>query len=467
MKSVKKTCLMLVFILMASSAMSACTQQSAATANVVSNADENIINEENMLSAVKELSSEKYKGRLVGTKENELAAQFIADQFRSIGLENPKGLENYLQNYTTQVLSINELPVLQLEDATGNVVKSFKYSEDFLFRALSSSPEIDIKAPVYKLDSIEAMSTRMDALKGKIALFPVSVNHSTTTAELIKYFIGAGALAGVGEFDTKSEERKYSRLTATPMRGMWMMGKYDPYLIVTSDTFSDISNAAGRDLNLHIKCSFSQDFHKQVPNVVGLITGSDPALKDEYIIIGAHFDHVGDNKNSTYNPGALDNASGTAVLLEVARIIKNSDAAPKKSIIFAAFNGEESGMTGSQAYVSDPPYPLNKSVMLCLDMVGCSAEIPLTIATDERGAGKLTKELCKYAEDLKINYTTNTISGSDHSSFSQAGVDSVLLINEDWLNGYHSPDDTLEDVSKPNIEQAAKLVLKYIDNNAY
>lgn len=467
MRSNKKICLLLAFIILASTALSACAQQSTAAVNAASNADENIINEESILSTVKELSSEKYEGRLVGTKENEMAAQFIADQFKNIGLENPKRVENYLQNYTTQVLAINEEPILQLEDSNGNVVKSFKYSEDFLFRALSSTPEIDIKAPVYRLDSVEAMSTRMDAIKGKIALFPVSVNQGTTTTELIKYFVGAGALAGIGEFDTKSEERKYSRLTATPMRGMWMMGKYDPYLIVNNDTFSEISNAAVRNLILHIKCSFSQDFHKQVPNVVGMITGSDPSMKDEYIIIGAHFDHVGDNKNGTYNPGALDNASGTAVLLEVARIIKNSDTAPRKSIIFAAFNGEESGMTGSQAYVSDPPYPLEKSVMLCLDMVGCSADIPLTIASDERGSGKLTNELCKYAEELKINYNTDTISGSDHSSFSQAGVDSVLLINEDWLNGYHSPDDTMEDVSKSNIEQAAKLVLKYIDNNAY
>lgn len=467
MKGNKKICLMLVFLLLASTALSACAQQSTAVVNAASNADENIINEESMFSTIKELSSEKYEGRLVGTKENEMAAQFIADQFKAIGLENPKGIDNYLQNYNTQVLAIKEEPILQLEDSKGNVVKSFKYSEDFLFRALSSSPEIDIKAPVFKLGSIEEMSTRMDSLKGKIALFPVSVNHSTTTAELIKYFMGAGALAGIGEFDTRSEERKYSRLTATPMRGIWMMGKYDPYLIVNNDTFSDISNAAERNLILHIKCDFSQDFQKQVPNVVGTITGSDPELKNEYIIIGAHFDHVGDNKNGTYNPGALDNASGTAVLLEVARIIKSSDTVPKKSIIFAAFNGEESGMTGSQAYVSDPPYPLDKSVMLCLDMVGCSAEIPLTIATDESGAGKLAKELSKYAEELKINYTKSTLSGSDHSSFSQAGVDSVLLINEDWLNGYHSPEDTMEDVSKSNIEQAAKLVLKYIDNNAY
>jgi len=349
----------------------------------------------------------------------------------------------------------------------GNIVKSFNYSENFLFRALSSSSEIDIKAPLYRVDSIEAMATSGEAMNSKIALFPISVNQNFTTADLMQSYKKTGAIAGIGEFDTKSPNKKFSNLTATPMRGIWMTGKYDPYLIVDNDTFKEIDDAAGKDLFLHIKCNFSYNFNKIVPNVIGLITGSDPELKDEYIVIGAHFDHVGDNKNGTYNPGALDNASGTAGLIELAKIIKNNKTAPKKSIIFAAFNGEEAGLTGSQHFISNSIYPLNKSVMICLDMIGCSADIPITIATVDGKDNKLQNELCKYAEEIDLKYTRNVISGSDHSSFSQIGVESVLLINEDFLNGYHSPDDTIKDVDKFNMEQVVNLVLHYIDNNAY
>lgn len=467
MKCYRKICLLLVFILLTMTAFAACSVQNTTAAITSSNADEDIINEENLLSIVKELSSEKYKGRLVGTKENELAAQFIVNQFKKIGLESPKGLDNYIQNYPTQVMLINEEPIMQLEDKDGKIVKSFKYSENFLFRALSSSSEIDIKAPLYKVDSIEAMATSGEAMKSKIALFPISVNHNFTVADLMQSYKRGGAIAGIGEFDTKSPEKKYSNLTATPMRGTWMSGQYDPYLIVDNDTFKEIDDAAGKELFLHIKCNFSYDYRKQVPNVIGLITGSDPELKDEYIVIGAHFDHVGDNKNGTYNPGALDNASGTAGLIELARIIKSSQTAPKKSIIFAAFNGEEAGLTGSLHFSSNSVYPLNKSVVICLDMIGCSADIPITIASADGRVNKLQDELCKYAEEMEIKYTTNVISGSDHLSFNQIGAESVLLINEDFINGYHSPDDTLEDVDKFNMEQIVKLVLRYIDKNAY
>ncbi len=468
MKRYQKLCIILVLIFMAGLCLSACNTPKVSSKIVVSNnASEEIIDEENLLSIVKELSLEKYNGRLVGTKENEMAAQYVADRFKEIGLENPKGLDNFMQDYLTQVLIINDEPIMQLEDKDGNIIKSFKYFENFLFRSLSSSSYIDIKAPLHKVDSLEDISGSDSIMKDKIALFPASINNESTISDLIASFRNAGSLAGIGEFDIKSPKRKSSSLLATPMRGRWIMGQYDPYLVVDNDTFKEICDAADKGLMLHIKCNFSVDFQKQVSNVIGIIPGSDPVLKNEYIIIGAHFDHVGDNKNGTYNPGALDNASGTAGLIEIARIIKNSEIPPQKSIIFAAFNGEEAGMTGSLHYAENPIYPLDKSVMICMDMIGCSAEIPITIATAKYGTNELQNELCKYAEELKIKYTTNVLTASDHSSFLRKGVESVLLINEDWLNGYHSPDDTLEDVNKLDMEQIVKLILHYIDKNAY
>lgn len=464
MKMYQKLCIFLVLVFLTSFILSACS----ATEEVSKiNAREDIIDEENILSIVEELSSEKYKGRLVGTEENKMAAEYVAAKFKEIGLENPEGLENYMQYYSTQVLIIKDEPIMQLEDAEGNIIKSFKYFENFLFRALSSYPSIDITADLHKIDSLEDLSGSDSIIKDKIGLFPISVNSKSTVAEIIDSFKDTGLLAGIGEFDIKSPERKYSSLVATPMRGRWMTDNYDPYLVVDNDTFKEINDAADKGLRLHIKCNFSQDMRKKVPNVIGMIPGSDPVLKNEYIVIGAHFDHVGDNKNGTYNPGALDNASGTAGLIEIARIIKSGKIAPKKTIIFAAFNGEEAGMTGSLHYVENPVYPLDKSVMICMDMIGCSAEIPITIASAEKGVNKLQNELCEYAEELKIKYTTDVLAGSDHSSFSQVGVESVLLINQDWLNGYHSPDDTLEDVDKMNMEQIVKLVLYYADKNAY
>lgn len=426
------------------------------------------IDAENIFSIVKELSSEKYMGRLTGTKENEAAAQYIADKFKEIGLVNPEKLDNYMQNYSTQVLIIEEKPIMQIEDKDGNVVKSFKYQENFLFRALSNSLYIDIKAPLYKVDNFNDMSNLSSGLIDKIILIPNNENNNQfNTSQKINLITSTGNLAGIAEFDVKSDNRLYSSLTATPMRGKWMAGQYNPYLIVDSDTFNELNNAANMDLMLSIKCNFSVNFNKEVSNVIGIIPGSDENLKDEFIIIGAHFDHVGDNKNGTYNPGSLDNASGIAGLLEVARVIKNSKIPPKKTIVFIAFNGEEAGLSGSTHYVNNPIYSLDKAVMINMDMIGCSADIPVSIATVESSGNKLQDDLIKSAEVLNIDYITNVLAGSDHNAFSQNGIDAVCLINEDWLNGYHSPYDTLEDIDSEKIKQIVRLVLHYIDNQDF
>ncbi len=98
-------------------------------------------------------------------------------------------------------------------------------------------------------------------------------------------------------------------------------------------------------------------------NVIGVLEGSDPKLKNQFIIITSHFDHVGVRKgndpDSIYN-GADDNAAGTCTLLGIARNIRDSGLIPGRTIIFAAFSGEESGMRGSRYFVANSPVPLSK-----------------------------------------------------------------------------------------------------------
>lgn len=111
-------------------------------------------------------------------------------------------------------------------------------------------------------------------------------------------------------------------------------------------------------------------------NVIGLLEGSDPASKDEYIVLSAHFDHVGIKRgskpDSIYN-GADDNAAGTAALIGIAKAFKESGYKPGRSIIFAAFSGEENGMRGSRNFVANPPVPLNKIYAnLNFEMIGHS-----------------------------------------------------------------------------------------------
>ena len=111
-------------------------------------------------------------------------------------------------------------------------------------------------------------------------------------------------------------------------------------------------------------------------NVIGYLEGSDPELKNEYIILSAHFDHIGVRKgiaaDSIYN-GADDNAAGTCTVIGIAKAIKDAGLKPGRSIIFAAFSGEEQGMRGSRNFVSNPPFPLsNFYANLNFEMTGHS-----------------------------------------------------------------------------------------------
>jgi Zn-dependent M28 family amino/carboxypeptidase len=111
-------------------------------------------------------------------------------------------------------------------------------------------------------------------------------------------------------------------------------------------------------------------------NVIGYLEGSDPDLKNEYIILSAHFDHIGVRKgiaaDSIYN-GADDNAAGTCTVIGIAKAIKDAGLKPGRSIIFAAFSGEEQGMRGSRNFVSNPPFPLsNFYANLNFEMTGHS-----------------------------------------------------------------------------------------------
>jgi Zn-dependent M28 family amino/carboxypeptidase len=140
-------------------------------------------------------------------------------------------------------------------------------------------------------------------------------------------------------------------------------------------------------------------------NVIGIVEGTDPSLKDEYIVLSAHFDHIGLKKgaqtDSIYN-GADDNAAGTCTLIGIARNIKMLSLKPGRSIIFAAFSGEENGVKGSRHFVSDPPIPLkNIYVDLNFEMTGHSEYL---------GKKKYYMTGCDYSnlDDLIKEYESGT-----------------------------------------------------------
>ena len=196
-------------------------------------------------------------------------------------------------------------------------------------------------------------------------------------------------------------------------------------------------------------------------NVVGVIEGNDPKLKREYIVIGAHYDHLGHGGESSLAPnssdvhhGADDNASGTAGLLELARVFSGQRGQLRRSVIFIAFSAEESGLLGSKAYVNNPVAPLaDTAAMLNLDMIGRMKENMLTVG----GIGT-SPEFRKLVESLNKGFTLQLsedgFGPSDHSSFYAKQIP-VFFFYTGAHEDYHKPSDTAD---KINYEGQAKIV---------
>jgi len=221
------------------------------------------------------------------------------------------------------------------------------------------------------------------------------------------------------------------------------------------------------------KVTITVDISKEtveVPNVFGLIKGTDPELSKEYIVIGAHFDHLGwGTENSLYrgktpaiHNGADDNASGVSAILHLAEQLSKNPL--KRSVIVVAFNGEEEGLLGSAYFVKNPPVPIEQIVlMLNFDMVGRLRENKLNIF----GTGSSTTfdkviDSVAVLDSLILTKGTEGYGPSDHSSFYSSKVP-VLFLFTGAHSDYHMPSDDAEKIDCDGILKVTGFALKVLE----
>ena len=205
-------------------------------------------------------------------------------------------------------------------------------------------------------------------------------------------------------------------------------------------------------------------------NVVAILPGSDPQRAGESLVVGAHYDHLGRGEHGAHagdggriHPGADDNASGVALMLELARVLAGNP--PARTIVFVAFTGEERGRLGSRHYVQhSEAYPLSKTIaMLNLDTVGRLGERPLTVFGSGtarewvhifRGAG--------YVTGVPVRDVADDFGSSDQTSFIEAGVPAVQLFSGVHQD-YHRPGDTADKIDLPGLVKTAKVLKETVD----
>lgn len=213
---------------------------------------------------------------------------------------------------------------------------------------------------------------------------------------------------------------------------------------------------------------YDQPFDGNMRNIIGLIPGSDPELKNEYIIVGAHYDHVGLGSSSNSNGpigyihnGADDNASGTAALLELAQAIKALPVAPKRSIIFAFWDGEEINLLGSKHWLRQPTIDLKKlKASINMDMVGRLRKDKVEVYGTRTAAGwRNLVSQANQSDPLRLEYTWVMKADSDHHPFFDAKIP-VIMLHTGLHDQYHRPSDDVGTLNIPGIERVSKLLFE-------
>jgi aminopeptidase YwaD len=206
--------------------------------------------------------------------------------------------------------------------------------------------------------------------------------------------------------------------------------------------------------------------HKyKTQNVIAYIEGKNQ--NDEYILIGAHYDHLGRMGENTYFPGANDNASGVAMMLDFAKYYSDPFNQPENNIVFIAFGAEEAGLIGSYYFTENPLFPLEKiKFMINLDMLGTGKDGMMVVNTKSNASAFNTmKRINDQKKYLSVLEKRGESANSDHHFFHQKGVPAffIYLMDKEYKY-YHDVNDTYENLALDGYEGAFRLIRDFMDS---
>ena len=474
-----------------------------------------------LLGHIRILSSDEFEGRGPGSKGEQLTIKYLEDQYRSSGLEpgNPDG--TYLQSVPLVGITPDKGMKLTLT-GHGRTLEP-KFQDDYVAwsKRVTDTSSIDadlvfvgygVEAPEFQWDDFKGVD-----VKGKVIVVLINdppVPDPSDPAKLDPKTFGGTAMTYYGRWTYKFE--KAAQMGAAGciiihqteragypwevVRNSWSatqfdlatpdknMGRLAVESWITSDFATQLFRLAGQDLDKLMQAAARRDFkpvalglHEKLTihnslqtidshNVIAKITGSDPQLKNTYVIYTAHWDHFGIgpevNGDKIYH-GAVDNASGSAALLEMARAYKQLPTPASRTILFLSVTGEEQGLLGSQYYAEHPLYPLAHTAA-DINMDGMNVHgLTRDIVQIGRGASTLDEIIEAVAKEQGRVVKTDPepekgfYYRSDHFEFAKRGVpafdpdEGVDFIGKPagWglearrkytAENYHKPSDTIK-----------------------
>ena len=443
---------------------------------------------ENALRAhVKFLSDDRLEGRGTGAKGGETAALYIAEQFEALGLKGAGAKGGFWQ--PVSLVGVKADPKTELRVNGAEKAEAYKFADDFVAFTGAQTEHVSVNTDLvfvgYGIDAPEQKwndyKGGADDYRGKILVMLVN-DPPATTAE--PDLFGGRRLTYYGRWTYKFEEAArrgalgvillhttesagYGWNVVRTSNGSWRFdiartdGDKTPFLKVRSWMTDDAAHRmfalAGQNLDELRKAAASRDFKPvklnltasldlnsevkrvEAPNVVAILPGRDPKLRVEYVVFTGHWDHLGigapNKEGDTIYNGALDNATGVASLLEIARVLSALPAAekPKRSILFLIPTAEEQGLIGAEWYTRHPLVPITKTAaninLDSMNILGPTHDfVPLGA---ERSSLKAVVDLIARERGFRISPDPRPEQGSfyrsDHFPFAKAGVPSISL----------------------------------------
>jgi hypothetical protein len=482
------------------------------------------------------LASDDMQGRLVGTPGNRLAAEFIKSRFQRAGLLPAAG-DSYFQHFNLSTASLGEANALTVTAGTGAVLER-RPGQDYYPLRFSPSGRTSggvvfagfgIASPERQHDDYD------DSVGGKIVLVlahepgerdPESPFDGAVTSEasrdlrkaLDAQARGAAGILFVSDVHNHQGPANFEAEAAGYWPGRpprierylladWVERVHIPAANIspalaerlvagTRQSLDALARASERPggatpialPGVEVELRVEVDRHiLPERNVVAMVEGSDATLKDEWVIISAHYDHEGADDGRIFN-GADDNGSGSVGLIEIAEAYARAAAAgqrPRRSVLFADWNAEERGLLGAWAYTESPLVPLDQTVaVLNMDMIGRNEEVRvgggrrftgLDLQTAEENATSVHVMGYSFSQDLAAairdanaehglrlemdydNNPSNLVRRSDQWPFLHHGVPAVFF-HTGLHPDYHTPDDRPEKINYDKMETIARLV---------
>jgi aminopeptidase YwaD len=455
---------------------------------------------DSLRSHARYLASTELTGRAVDTPGIKLARDYIAKEFVRYGLAPGGDNGTYFQAFDVATgVALKQPTRLALGDAALNV------ETDWIPLGLSASGKAEgevvfagygITAKDYGYDDYAGLD-----VKGKIVLAlryePPPLNEKSPFQKPPRYSThaalrakannardhGAIGMILVDLNHAGGEQKELISMRSSLWRGgnsivaaqvkrrhveTWL-APHAVSLSALKDKIDRVEKPASITLpKLKVSLSVTlEEIRQQTENVIGVLPGSEVNLRRENVVIGAHYDHIGyghfgtrdSSTEGEIHHGADDNASGTAVLLQLAERMSRGAAKPARTIIFAAFSAEELGLHGSRHYVNHPPFPLGSTkAMLNLDMVGRLRDNRLTVfgTNSAKEAGAIVVDA---ARDLGLEVRqSDGIGRSDHMSFYNKKIP-VLHFFTGTHPDYHRPSDTWDKLNYEGMAKITDLIL--------